>query len=189
MIISGSRRFQGFTLVELVAVIVILGVLVATALPKFANLSDSAHEAVLAATGGAFKSSLSIAHGSWVVRGSIGAQNNIGFGNNDLDVNASGWPVSTTDGQTTIVSHDDCVNIWNGLMENPPSVRPFGSFGGPDPKFGSAPSTDYQATRMGPTTCWYVYRHFSGNDLVIVYSSSTGAVLVDSTIGNGYAPS
>lgn len=56
---SVSKK-SGFTLIELVMVIVILGVLAAVALPKFVDLSEQAQAAKLAAVGGAITSATQI---------------------------------------------------------------------------------------------------------------------------------
>ncbi|WP_299973523.1 type II secretion system protein [uncultured Pseudoteredinibacter sp.] len=60
--IPNVKAQAGFTLIELVAVIVILGILSATALPRFVDLSDSAEQAALKGVAGALSSASALNH-------------------------------------------------------------------------------------------------------------------------------
>ena len=56
---------RGFTLIELVVVIVILGILAAFAVPRFMGMEGQARIAAVKAIGGSMESAGAMAHGIW----------------------------------------------------------------------------------------------------------------------------
>ena len=67
--VKRANQQAGFTIIELVMVIVILGILSAFALPRFADFGADAREASLDGVAGAIKAAASIAHADQLVSG------------------------------------------------------------------------------------------------------------------------
>jgi len=88
-----TKKQQGFTLIELVVVIAILAILAAFALPRFAQLSEQAHQSSIRATAGALAGGVALAKTQWVSNGFTSAETNVvGFGNDNVDVSDAGRP-------------------------------------------------------------------------------------------------
>ena len=68
MFLKGNQK--GFTLIELVMIIVILGILAAVAIPKYQDLSDEAKEAAARGSLGAVRSAITIYYANHAVQDS-----------------------------------------------------------------------------------------------------------------------
>ena len=68
------NKQQGFTIIELVVVILLLGILAATALPRFIDVTTQAHDSAFDATAGGFVTGTALYRAEWVARGQRAAQ-------------------------------------------------------------------------------------------------------------------
>ena len=187
--LSKRSAQPGFTIVELVVVIILIGILATVAMPRFLSVNVAAHESSVAATGGAFQSAVQMVHAAWQVDGSVPNADNVsGFGLDNVDVNASGWPTDTANNNSIpagAAGRNRCIRLLRELLFAGPSVafHDGGSFRfSLFPRayaFGipTDPTADYQTTAPAVNVCSFEYSPHP--NLGITYDCSTGEVVID----------
>lgn len=90
-------QHSGFTLIELVMVIVIIGILAAVALPRFADLQGDARHAKGQGLYGSVRSASAMAHATALARKQTGATGTITMEGTTVNL-VYGYPAATTAG-------------------------------------------------------------------------------------------
>ncbi len=105
------KKNQGFTLIELVIVIVIFGILSAVALPKFVIVNSDARIASLNALAGGIRSVTALAKAQYFINGDS-TLSAVSMGGQEIDVVAGhGQPNATTTGIHTALNSISGFNI------------------------------------------------------------------------------
>jgi MSHA pilin protein MshA len=137
---------RGFTLIELVVVIVILGILAAFALPRFMGLEVQARKASVNGLEGSIRSAAALAHSVWLANGGIGNQ-----------VTIEGTPYAMAFGYPTRATIDDMLQPGTvqpnvpGRFNYAPGTGTFSLYGATTPANCAVQYTAATAVGLPPT--------------------------------------
>lgn len=172
-----NDKQKGFTIIELVVVILLLGILTATALPRFMDVTDEAHAAVVDGVVAGLQTSTALARASWMARGQPTTLNDYA----GIKVNTTGYVIGAS--TVSIKTNADCVNIFDTLLQvGRPTIAEAAATGA----LVAANITPSLATRdfvakKTAQTCYYAYtgqfKDAATADVpVLIYSAVDGSV-------------
>ncbi|MCJ8313662.1 MAG: type II secretion system protein [Saccharospirillaceae bacterium] len=168
-----TTKQNGFTLIELIMVIVILGILSAFSIPKFFDVSQKSIEAKNKSVASSYKSSIYIARSKLLVTIGIGAADDLKVYDTPgrygtIDFNQYGWPsqsyIAAAESNPTTNNSGDCTSLWTALMQTSGI------------EISTSNDKDYQIKYVTSAICqYYIAPDYSFG---FEYNSNTGAVII-----------
>jgi MSHA pilin protein MshA len=147
-----KQRQMGFTLIEMIAVIVILGILAAVALPKFVSMSSDARQSKMQAALGSIKSAAALAHATALAQSQAGATGTITMEGTSVSL-VNGYPAASSMAAAAGLTTDFTSSVASTVL----TVTPDSSHASCTITYTEATSTtsppSYSASGLTTTNC------------------------------------